>query len=204
MNNHSPYLLSFTTGGLFLIESVILARLYLQTRDWKQVRSESILNNLLQVRTLASRERISREIIMRLQTLSEKELLFLTNTIDKNQQNILWLAVCRRYAFIADFVHDVLKDHVLTFKQQLTQDDFDTFFTKRSLFHPELESLKPDTVKKLRQVFFRIMREAGVISAKGEILYDIPATEILELISKERTTDLDYFPILGSGKQVLV
>ncbi len=60
------YRLSFTTGGLFLLESPLVAERCLKLRDWEQTRQEDRSQNLLQVRTAAAATRISKELISRL------------------------------------------------------------------------------------------------------------------------------------------
>lgn len=47
----SKYLMSFTTGGLFYQESVSLTNLYLDKRNWQEVKETAISDNLLQART---------------------------------------------------------------------------------------------------------------------------------------------------------
>nr|MBP9727740.1 DUF1819 family protein [Gammaproteobacteria bacterium] len=54
MNSPKKYSLSFTTGSLFIKESVIFAELYLKLADWQLVRDEARTHNLLQQRTLIS------------------------------------------------------------------------------------------------------------------------------------------------------
>ncbi|MDP2815323.1 MAG: DUF1819 family protein, partial [Rectinemataceae bacterium] len=97
------YAMSFSTGGLFRPESVRLAALYLELGDWNLVRGKTTLENLLQTRTQSSSARMYREIVARLMTLSERELDFLVQATTKEQGYLLWLAICRRFEFVADF-----------------------------------------------------------------------------------------------------
>ena len=95
--------MAFTTGGLFHRDSVKLAELYLDLKEWDSVRDKVFFKNLLQSRTLNSLTRVSREIISRLKTLEADELDLLISGSTQEQKYLLWLAVCRRYRFIADF-----------------------------------------------------------------------------------------------------
>ena len=69
------YRMSFTTGGLFVAQSALLAELYLDLADWKHVRTRAIDENLLQTRTVRSAKLISGEICFRLGELDEQELI---------------------------------------------------------------------------------------------------------------------------------
>ncbi len=91
------YRLSFTTGGLFLPESSMVAARYLRLGDWSATRAQLRDENLLQVRTSAAATRISKEITARLQELNSEELSALPDLSLRDQANLLWVAVCRRY-----------------------------------------------------------------------------------------------------------
>ena len=70
----SRYRLSFSTGGLFLQESAMVADMYLRNQDWTLTRDHVRAENLLQVRTAAAALRISKEIVARLELLTNPEL----------------------------------------------------------------------------------------------------------------------------------
>jgi hypothetical protein len=61
MGNHQTYNMSFTAGGLFLRESVEIAKLYLEIQDWKLVRVRALQQNVIQSRTESSAVRVIRE-----------------------------------------------------------------------------------------------------------------------------------------------
>ena len=116
---NDKYCMSFTTGGLFHHESVNLTVLYLDSKDWNAVRAEVIAENLLQTRTLSTLKRVCREVISRLKTLDAGELDLLVASNPREQGYLLWLAVCRRYGFIAEFAVEVMRERYITFKTDL-------------------------------------------------------------------------------------
>ena len=141
--SNDRYSMSFTTGSLFHRESVELAALYLDLGDWNSVRDKVVAVFLLQTRTLNTLKRVCREIISRLRTLSPGELEFLVEGSHQEQAYLLWLAVCRRYRFIADFAVEVLRERYITLKSDLTHEDFDSFFNRKSEWHLELDEITP-------------------------------------------------------------
>jgi hypothetical protein len=149
--------MSFITGSLFRHESVKLAALYIDLGDWNSVRDKVIAENLLQTRTLNTLKRVCLEVISRLRTLSPGELECLVEGSHQEQAYLLWLAVCRRYRFIADFAVEVLRERYITLKGDLTLDDFDSFFNRKSEWHLELDEITPSTRGKLRQVLFKML-----------------------------------------------
>ena len=68
------YALSFTTGALLAREAALLAPLYIERRDWEQVRDEAVEGNLLQARTYRTGVRLVRETVKRLSALTDDEV----------------------------------------------------------------------------------------------------------------------------------
>ena len=103
------YSMSFTTGCLFYRESVKLATLFVDLKDWNIVRNTVLADNLLQARTQNTSKRVCQEIISRLKTLSVQELELLNKGTSQEQAYLLWLAICRRYTFIGDFAVEIIR-----------------------------------------------------------------------------------------------
>jgi hypothetical protein len=190
--------MSFTTGSLFHHESVKLATLYCDLGDWNVVREKVIDENLLQTRTLNTLKRVSREVISRLKTLSADELECLMHSNHQDQAYILWLAVCRRYQFIADFAVEVLRERFITLKADLTYEDFDAFFNRKSEWHVELDGITQTTISKLRQVLFKMLREADLLTTNNMINAAMLSSRVIELIQQRSRRELLFFPAFES------
>lgn len=193
--------MSFTTGGIFLRESVKLAGMFLKLADWNDVRDKLLAENLLQTRTLTTSKRVSREIISRLKTLYPDELDLLINGTVQEQGYLLWIAVCRCYKFIADFAVEIIRERYLGLKIDLHYENFDSFFHKKSESHPELDKIRPATRNKLRQVLFKILREAELLTGDNTINSAMLTPRLLEAISQTSRRDILFFPISESVLQ---
>ena len=196
--SNDRYSMSFTTGSLFHRESVKLAALYLELGDWNSVRGRVIAENLLQTRTMNTLKRVCQEVISRLKTLSSGELEFLVDGNHQEQAYLLWLAVCRRYRFIADFAVEVLRERYITLKTDLSYEDFDSFFNRKSDWHSELDEIRPATRSKLRQVLFKILREADLLTANNLINAAMLSPRLLDALIRGSRRDLLYFPAFES------
>ncbi len=192
------YKMSFTTGGLFHRESVELASLFLARNDWAVVREEVLAGNLLQARTLSTLRRLCSEIISRLETLDEQELTFLVKGSRHEQAHMIWVAVCRRYQFIAEFATEVLRERFISLKGNLNPEDFDAFFNARAQWHPEVEAIRPATREKLRQVLFKMLRDADLLTSNNTINAALLTPEFIRLMSTENRQELFYFPVFGT------
>lgn len=192
------YSMSFTTGTLLHRESVLLAGLYLQFNDWVAVRDRVVAANLLQARTVITLKRLCREVISRLKKLDANELNLLAHANHQEQACLLWLAICRRHPFIGDFAIEVLHEKFVTLRHDLTTADFDAFFNRKSEWHPELEKIKPSTLGKLRQVLFKIMREADFLSPSNTINPVMPTPAFSQHLMQHRPGDALFFPLFES------
>ncbi len=92
-----PYLMSFGTGGLYINESVAIARLHAAGRDWELTMIDAQERGAFPVRKASSARRSIREIVNRLTHLSSDELVLLIEGERGEQAALLWLAACRAY-----------------------------------------------------------------------------------------------------------
>lgn len=192
---NNQYRMSFSTGGLFHQESVQMASLFLECGDWNHVREEALSENLLQARTISSAKRTCREILFRLQKLSPAELDLLVHGATQEQACILWIAVCRHYTFIGEFAREVIRERYISLKSDLQYEDFDSFFNRKADWHPELDTMRKSTIGKLRQVAFRMLREAGILSNGNTINTIMLSDRLLESLSKDNRSDVHFFPV---------
>ncbi|MAT50828.1 MAG: hypothetical protein CMK32_06570 [Porticoccaceae bacterium] len=192
--NKGRYRISFTAGSLYHLESVKLVELYLSVKDWEKVRDQALSSNLLQSRTESTAKRTCREAIARLKTLSGEELIFLSEANHQDQAYLLWIAVCRLYRFIADFAVEVIRERFLSMKLDLTFEDFDAFYNRKSEWHDELDDASASTRAKLRQVLFRILREAGLLGKDKAIHAVLLSPGLVELIRQNNPDEFMYFP----------
>jgi|SRR6476646_10146618 len=192
------YSMSFTTGTLFHQESVKVAMLFLESQDWSIVREMVLSKNLLQFRTVNTSKRVCREICSRLKTLNKDELDLLVYGSIQDQGYLLWLAACRRYKFIADFAVEIIREKYISLQFMLSYEDFDFFFNKKSEWHEELDQIKPMTRMKARQILFKMLREADLLTSKNVINPALLSPQILNAISQKNRQDVLIFPTFES------
>ncbi|WP_039960747.1 BrxA family protein, partial [endosymbiont of Riftia pachyptila] len=111
---------------------------------------------------------------------------------------LLWMAICRRYKFIADFAVEVFRERYISLKNDLNYEDFDVFFNKKSEWHSELDEVRPVTRNKLRQVLFKMLREADLLTANNTINAAMLSPRLIDVISHGNRRDVLYFPAFES------
>lgn len=188
------YALSFTSGALLTREAGIVAPLYLECRDWVVVRARLAAENLLQARTASSGERLAREVVQRLMVFTDDELALLMEVSPGERGLLMWVAACRRYAFIGDFAEEVVRERYLLLTPWLGYAEFDSFVSGKVLWHPELAELKESTVKKLRATVFRMLSQADLL-ADGQIQQAVVSDRVRDALDARAPSDVRFLPV---------
>ncbi len=201
--NEKRYLMSFGTGGLFINESITVARLHLPGEEWDITLERAIAGGATTLPKTASNRRSLREICKRVGSLTDEERNFLTNEADRpDQEALLWLSMCRTYRFVREFLLEVIQERYLSFRLDLPLEAFDSFFDAKAEWDDGLTGLSQTTRLKLRQILFRIMREAGIIDKSGQIRQAYLSSRLKGLIYAKNPDEILYFP--GLRKEEIV
>lgn len=190
-----PYRMSFGLGGLFINESVDVARLHVLGERWEDTIVRAMEEGTTSLPKSASQRRTLREIVNRLSALTKAELALFAETDDRaEQQALLWLAACRAYRFVAEFAVEVIRERYLSYRLDLSLDAFDIFWEEKAEWHSGVADISKSTRLKLRQVLYRMMREADILSAEDKIQTAYLTTRLKALIAEHRAADLAFFP----------
>lgn len=119
----------------------------------------------------ATSKRMLQEYRKRLRKLTPKQLELLAEGDLLIQKKIALLSVCKTYDLIRDFVIEVVRDKFLIFDPYLSEGDYLSFIRRKVDLHPELETITDKTHKKIKQVIFLILEQAGIIdNIKSKII----------------------------------
>lgn len=119
----------------------------------------------------ATGKRLLVELENWISTLTEHQVDVLQTGSFKSQNEIAFLAVCKYLDFIRDFVIEVIREKYIVFDYELTDGDYLSFFRRKAEFHPEMDNLTEITQKKIKQVTFKMLEQAGIInSVKSRII----------------------------------
>jgi hypothetical protein len=196
MQNEPKYILSFTAASLRLNDMVKVAKTAHEheINDLKLVRESGVVFNSVKNRTS---EREFREVRKRLEKLTHDQTNILIHGDLIKQRQIAFLSVCKHYAFIRDFTIEVIRDKVLVFDYQIHESDYNGFINGKAAIHPELETFSDSTLKKAKQVMFRILEQAGIINNAVEkvIQPQLLQPDVIRAIVKDDRAWLKIFMI---------
>lgn len=191
----TKYRMSFTTGGLLINESVEIARLHKPGEAWADTVVRALSEGATLLPKAKSNRRTVREISNRLVTLSAEELAFLAGESGRQeQQALLWLAVCRAYRIVREFSVEVIRERHLSYRFDLSHEAFDQFFDAKAEWDDFLASISGSTRERSRQVLFKMMREASIISESNQIQTAYLSPKVERLIRESGAGDLAVFP----------
>ena len=188
------YRLSFTSGVLFLQSAPLASKLFGELGDWAMVRDSIDASNLMQARTASSGRRQGRELVQRLQELSEVELDLLIDATADERAQLMWVATCRRYELIAEFAEEVLRERFLLMAPDISAEHFDAFVRGKMLWHPEVAELEESTLRKLRTTLFQMLQQAGLVTVDGIIVPTLLSARVREELEKRNPSDVRLFP----------
>lgn len=193
--DRSHYKMSFSTGGLFLNESLAVAQLHEVGEPWSATITRALTEGSTSLPKAASQRRTLREIVNRVSTLNANEIVYLLEEADRSdQQSLLWVATCRAYRFVREFALEVMREKYLSFHLDLPLESFDILYDAKAEWNEGLAGISPSTRAKLRQVLFRMMREANIISDDNRILTAYVSRRLKALLERECPEDLLLFP----------
>lgn len=112
---------------------------------------------------LSTTKKFLNEINKRLEPLTGKQLDLLIDGDLQSQKQIAFLAICKAHSFIRDFVVEVLREKFLVFDYQLSEGEYISFLRRKEDLYPEMEELTETTKKKVKQVTFKMLEQAGLI-----------------------------------------
>lgn len=181
-----------------LNESLMIAFSYRPDETWSSAKNRLLDRGASTLPKQASQIRALREVYDRIGHLSEAERKYLIEEADRpEQQALIWLAVCRTYSFVYEFAVEVINDRFQSWRLDLGHEVFDRFLAEKAEINPSLSELSASTCAKVRQVLFRILREAGLISVEGRIQAIWLSGRLKRLIEESNPADLRVFP--GNG-----
>ena len=132
------------------------------------------------------------ELHLRIKTLSPKELNLLVEGNSDDQKLICIIAFGRAYQFFRDFMDEVVQEKVALFDFKITDRDYNSFISRKSIDHEELEQLAETTKAKIKQVIFKVLHQAGLIDniKDRNIIVPIVDWNLEQVITETDPTDL--------------
>lgn len=171
--------MSFTAASLRIHDTMMVADAML--RDEYEGLDEKLGGG-----KTATGKRIRWELVKRLENLTPSQLHYMVDAGLDEARKLAFLAICKTYDFIHEFLIEVLREKMIQMDFQITEGEYIAFVQRKSELHPELLELSESTKVKIREVLFRILAEVRIIdSAQSKVLQPQFLSQSLQKIIRE-------------------
>jgi hypothetical protein len=109
-------------------------------------------------------KRMLSEFKKRISYLTPAQVDVLLNSDLVTQKQLTLVSVCKAYGFIREFIIEVVREKVLVYDYQITDGDYISFYRRKFDLYEEMDTLTELTEKKIKQVTFKILEQAGLIN----------------------------------------
>ncbi|NLA16137.1 MAG: DUF1819 family protein [Bacteroidales bacterium] len=158
------YSLSYTAASLRIHDTLLVAKA-MHSGNFDAI-DEKIGNG-----KRSTGKRIRQEMTKRLHNLTSQQFSYLLQANPDDAQNLAFVAVCKTYRFIYEFIVEVLCEKMLHLDFKITDGEYLSFYNRKAELHPQLEELSQTSSSKIRQVLFKILEEVGLIdSVRNKVL----------------------------------
>ena len=193
MTDHNKYSFSFTTSSLRLNEMILVAKHIVQGMG---LDATTELGN----GNTKTGGKMFSEMKKRISNLTPLEVEILLRGDLTSQRQMAFLSICKTYGYIRDFVIELLFEKMLVYDYQITDGEYLSFFRRKAELHPEVDRLTEITQKKIRQVIFKVLEQAGMIDhVKTKVLQpQLMDGSVLKAITQDTPDLLKVFMLNDS------
>ena len=76
----------------------------------------------------------------------------------------------------------------------VSYEDYDSFYRAKAMWHDELDDVTDLSYKKLREVLFKMMVEAGLLTTQRAIEPALLSARVAECLTQRSPSDIRFFP----------
>lgn len=153
----------------FYLETKKVADLIYQGFNTYEIKNKAIEENIFQVKTETRKKEIASIIVSRLQALDEFLIKKIAKADSETSKMIVLYSIMKTDRLFFEFMYEVFREKFILKETTLTDKDFHIFFDTKKQQSEKVASWNDYTFYKLKQVYIRILQEAGLLkNQKGD------------------------------------
>lgn len=162
-----------------------------------EIRNYAIEDNIFAVNTEARKKEIASTVSNRIKVLDDYILEKIENGSLQTSKQLALYSILKTDRLFFEFMKEVYKEKLLLKDLTIVDKDFNTFFREKSEQSEQINGWKDYTFYKLKQVYKRILSEAGFIKNKGKEVQVVPQIIEEDLINHLKAIgDKEYLEIM--------
>lgn len=142
------------------------------------IKEKSLEDNIFQLESETRKKEIASIITSRLKAVDEYIIDKIENSNIETSKVLVLYTIVKTDRLFFEFINEVYKEKVLLKDLYIRDKDFGVFFQNKREQSEKVASWSEDTLKKLKQVYIRILFESGLIAnQKGDREIKVPIIE---------------------------
>lgn len=147
----------------FFLETQKASKLVLQGLSEKEIKQKAIIENIFQVSSETRKKEIAAIVLKRLRELDEFLLRQLAQkSVDQGKLIVIY-AIMKNDRLFFEFMNEVFREKLIIREQYIEEKDFNIFFERKKEQSEKIAGWDDYTFYKIKQVYIRILFEAGLI-----------------------------------------
>lgn len=145
-------------------------------------------DNMLKIASSRRKREISSTVLNRIESLDQNELEVLNNGSISEKKYMTMISIMKTQRLIRELINEVYVDKLEIGQTIIDDGDLNVFFRRKAEEHEEVARWKDVTVKKMKQVIKKILKELEMVKANGkslELLPPIVSRDFLDAIEHE-------------------
>lgn len=195
-----PYTSVLKSRPFFYLELKKAAVLMLQGFSIQEVKEKTIEENLFALNTESRKKEIASTVANRLKVLDEFLIEKIANGSLQTSKQVVLYSVLKTDRLFFEFMNEVYNEKILLKDFYITDKDFNVFFSRKAEQSEQIAGWVDYTFYKLKQVYKRVLSEAGFIKVNKKEVEIIP--QIIEEDVKshlEGIGDTPYLEVMLGG-----
>lgn len=169
MVNKRVYRSTIKSRPFFYLETKRVANLIVQGLKDFEIKDKAIIENIFQVKTEARKKEIASITLSRLKVLDRYLVEKIAQGDSETSKCLVLYSILKTDRLFFEFLNEVFKEKLIVKDPFLTDKDFNIFFDTKKGQSEKIASWNDYTFYKLKQVYIRILYEAGLIkNQKGD------------------------------------
>ena len=147
-----------------------------------------LIDNYLNINPARRNQEISSTVLARLASLSDDQINLLAEGSLSEQKQMTMISIMKSERLVREFINEVYIDKLEKGLRTLEDLDFNLFFRRKAEENDEVAKWQDITIRKLKQVMKKILRELDFITDQGKsllILEPLASQELLNALRGE-------------------
>jgi hypothetical protein len=196
VENKKDYKSTIKSRPFFYLETKKVSDLIYQGLMAFEIKERAIQENIFQVKTETRKREVASIILARLKNLDEFLIGKIAHGDSETSKMLVLYSIMKTDRLFFEFMYEVFREKFILKENFLTDKDFTIFFDTKKQQSDKVASWNDYTFYKLKQVYIRILHEAGLVkNQKGDreidrVYFDYEVKQHLKDIGDQTYIDI--------------